>query len=219
LLKKVHDAVQYEARTQFPFQLDGLAWDYDLISASGQHSESAESRRAVIVAGRNFHIQERLGIFKEAGIAVDVLQSDCVALHNFLAYEFFDSASKVGEQAAHDAILAIDVGTECTNLVVSSPSAFWFRTLSIGGDNFTEPLVRQFKLTYTQAEQFKREPHRARRMSQLYATFDPLLNELATEVERSTDSFLKLFPDQTLARMVGVGGGFQLHGLFRRLRS
>lgn len=218
-LKKVHDTAQFEARHQIPMALESLSWDYDLITASGNHAETAEARRTVIVAGRDFHIQERLALLKEVAITPDVLQSDCVALHNFLIHEFFGPREQLATVASHDAVVAIDVGAECTNLVISSPSVFWFRTFNIAGDNFTEPLVRNFKLTYTQAELLKREPHRARKLSQLYAIFDPLLDNLASEINKSLDAFLKLYPDQTLSRIYGVGGGFQLHGLLRRLRS
>lgn len=218
-LKKVHDAVQFEARHQIPFSLESLSWDYDLITSSGAHAEAADNRRVTLVAGREFHVQERLATFKEASMHVDVLQSDCLALHNFIAYEFFNAEKKEGAAPnSQDAIMTVDVGCECTNIVVTSPTVQWFRTINFGGDRFTEPLVKQFKLTFAQAELLKREPQRARKLTQLYATFDPLIDELASEITRSIESFLKLYPDQTLSRIYGVGGGFMLHGLLRKLR-
>jgi type IV pilus assembly protein PilM len=213
--KKVPEAVIFEARHQIPFTLESLAWDYDLIEAGGKPIDTLAPRRVVLVAGRDFHIQERLAIFNEASVAIDALVSDCLALHNFLAAEFFSGAR---DDAPPGVVVAVDVGAECTNLVMTSPSVQWFRTLNLAGHSFTEPLVRQFKLTYTQAELLKREPFRARRLSQLYATFDPLLAELATEIARSLDSFQKLYPSEPLAHLYGLGGGFVMHGLLRRLR-
>ncbi len=218
--KKIDDAVQFEARHQIPFSLESLGWDYDLLTPQSASLEGSATRRVTLVAGRDFHIQERMATFKESSIKVDILQSDCLALHNFIAYEFITAEKKEGQSPnAQDAIMTIDVGCECTNIVVTSPTAEWFRTINFGGDQFTEPLVKQFKLTYAQAELLKREPHRARRMMQLYATFDPLIDELTNEIVRSIDSFLKANPDQTLSRIYGVGGGFLLHGLLQKLRT
>lgn len=218
-LKKVPQAVEYETRHQVPIPLNELLWDWSLI-APRELVEHEASRRVVVVAGRDYHVNDRLAALREAGIQPAVMTLDCVALHNFVLHEFFggDPHQKATAADSHDAIVMLDVGAECTNMVITSPSVHWFRTFNTGGDHFTEPLVRQFKLTYSQAELLKREPFRARRMAQLYANFHPLFASLTAEIVRSLDSFEKLYPDQTLSRIYGVGGGFELHGLWRALR-
>jgi type IV pilus assembly protein PilM len=219
-LKKVPDAVEYEAKHQIPFNLNSLCWDWSLVS-NRELAEHEESRRVVLVAARDFHIQERIASLRESGVTIDVLTSDSIALHNFMLHELFaNDADKPGDAPKnHDAIVSLDVGAECTNLVISSPSVHWFRSFNTGGDHFTEPLVRLYKLTYAQAELLKREPFRAKRMKQLYDTFDLLLSELNLEITRSLDSFLKLYPDQNISRIYGLGGGFEMHGLMRKMRS
>jgi type IV pilus assembly protein PilM len=220
-LKKVADAVEYEVRHQIPCALEELYWDWSLIT-SRELVEHEASRRVVVVAGRDYHVQERLAMLREAKLQPAILTSDCIALHNFLLHEFYgEHAPPPGageEPLGHDAIVTLDVGAEATSMVVTSPSVQWFRTFNIAGDQFSEPLVRQFKLTHAQAEALKREPYRVRRMSHLYEAFDPLLENLSNEIIRSLDLFLSLYPDQTLSRIYGVGGGFQLHGLWRRMR-
>jgi type IV pilus assembly protein PilM len=212
-LKRVAEAVEFEAKHQIPYPMADLAWDWSLVSAR-EVAEYEEPRRIAVIAGRDYHLQDRLGALRSAGIQPEIVTCDCLALHNFILHEFFGPDSD-----ASDAIATLDVGAECTSLVITSPSVHWFRSFNIGGDNFTEPLVRQFKLTYSQAELLKREPFRARRLSQLYATFDPLFDELAGEIQRSLDVFSKLYPDQTINRVYGLGGGFGVHGLWRALRS
>ena len=61
------------------------------------------------------------------------LQSDCVALHNALQYEFA-TPEPVPSAAA---IAAIDVGAEHTNIVISASRNIWFRTIAQGGGNVT----------------------------------------------------------------------------------
>jgi type IV pilus assembly protein PilM len=216
-LKKVPDAVEYETRHQLPYALTELIWDWSLVS-SRELAEHEDTRRVVVVAGRDFYVNERIASLKELNLSPHVLTSDSIALHNFLLHEFFTGETNVSE-VSHDAVVLLDVGTEGTNMVITSPSVHWCRSLPVGGDHFTEPLIKQFKLTYSQAELLKREPFRARRMLPLYETFDPLFEELASEINRSLDTFQQLYPDQTLSRIYGSGGGFPLHGLWKRLRS
>lgn len=220
-LKKVADAVEYEARHQIPMSLASLRWDWSLI-ASRELAEHEESRRIVVIAGRDQHVQERLASLREVHLHPDVLTSNCAALHNFVLHEYFGGMTTGQKKQAagdHSAIVTLDVGAEATNLVVTSPSAYWSRSINVTGDDFTKLLLQQAKVTHAQAELLKREPFRARRLSQMYAAFDPLLERLADEISRSLDSFLQLYPDQTLSRIYGVGGGFQLHGLWGKLRS
>jgi type IV pilus assembly protein PilM len=211
-LKRVEDAVLFEAKHQIPYPMAELAWDWSLVSAR-EVAEHEEPRRIALIAGRDYHLQDRLGTLRAAGIEPEIVTCDCLALHNFILHEFYSRPDSDGGEA----IALLDVGAECTSLVITSPSVHWFRTFNIGGDNFTEPLVRQFKLTYAQAEHLKREPFRVKRLSQLYSTFDPLFAALVSEIERSLDTFAKLYPDQILNRLYGVGGGFPLHGLWKAL--
>jgi Tfp pilus assembly PilM family ATPase len=136
-------------------------------------------------------------------------------LHNLAVYEFFGDDQAAAPQS--QAVAMLDVGADITNLVISSPSRAWFRSIGAGGETFTNVLVRPFKLTREQAELLKREPARARRVYQMYDLLEPDLTHLAEEVERSLAAFRRQVPGHAVRRMYGVGGGFQFHGLLRHL--
>jgi hypothetical protein len=51
----------------------------------------------------------------------------------------------------------------------------------------------------------------------LYELWDPILAYLADEVERSLATCKRQFPGLAVRQMFGLGGGFQLHGVLRRL--
>jgi len=129
-------------------------------------------------------------------------------------YEFWSTAPKRGPEA----LCLMDVGRECTNIVVSSPECVWFRTVGQGGANFTSLLVKHFNFTHQQAEQIKREPAKARRYGQMCEAIRPTFVQLASELERSLANYHKLYPDHPVQRIYGVGGGFQTPGLLRQLR-
>jgi hypothetical protein len=77
------------------------------------------------------------------------------------------------------------VGRESVNVVACSPNSIWFRTAPLGGDRFTRALVREFHLTFAEAEKLKRAPWKARSMQQWDDALAPVSGELLDELRRS----------------------------------
>lgn len=226
---KLAGAIQYEAKHQLPIPLDELCWAYHKLGAGGETVGEAQS--ILLAAARKTHVQDCLAPFKNVGIAVDLAQSDCLALHNAIYREFFsEAASGATNRAAsndatvppplgsNDVLALVDMGAEGTNIIFSSRDTMWFRSFGLGGDSFTNALVRQLQLTHERAEQWKCDPARARRFHQYQATLQPLFVQFSGELERSIASYRKLYPGRTLRHLYGVGGAFQTHGLLRQLR-
>jgi Tfp pilus assembly PilM family ATPase len=169
----------------------------------------------LVTAAREAHVRDRLSALKEAGIAVDFITSDPVALHNALAYEFF---AEQGDAAGPEAICAVDLGTDSTNIVISAPRSVWFRSFGQAGDSFTSTLLKQLTLTHVQAEQVKREPAKARRFGQWRDAVHPVFVQITGEIERSLANYAKQDPLHPVQQIYGLGGAFQTHGLLRHLR-
>jgi type IV pilus assembly protein PilM len=212
--KKVEAAITYEAKHQLPVALDELSWASHTLDPVDAKSADAQLRRIMVCAARESHVRDRLAAFKAAGIAVDHLQSDCVALHNAIVHELWTGQASPGSEA----MCLVDVGTSSTNIVISSPTCVWFRTFGQGGATFTSTLVKQFNLTHQQAEQIKREPAKARCYGQVREAMEPTFVQIASEIERSLANYDKLYPDHPVQQIYGLGGGFQAHGLLRHLR-
>ncbi len=230
--KKVAGAVQYETKHQIPINLEELCWSHYILDERDAKTADEFPRRIMVVAAREVHVQERLAIFKTAGINVDIVQSECIAIHNAMVQEFYPDtletdpklkaikAQGAAEQAASgDAIAIVDLGTESSNVVISTATSVWFRSFGKGGDTMTQALVKQFQLTYPQAEQLKREPSKARRFHLLHATMSPIFVQIGSEIERSIAGYHKLYSDHKVHHVYGIGGAFPTHGLMRHLRS
>ena len=165
-----------------------------------------------------------------------MLQPDFVALHNLVAYEQGDGqAAEAGQQPSDSngqpvpagrpadplsaaAVASLDVGCSSTNIIVSSPRSLWYHSCGIGGHSFTRALVQQFNLTVSQAEQQKRAPESAERLSELYAALSPVFADLLGEIQHSLSAYAESQPDCPVRQAFGFGGGFALHGLYRYLR-
>jgi Tfp pilus assembly PilM family ATPase len=106
--------VQFEARSNLPFRLVEMAWDYQLLGeveeqpelvtaadAVGRHGKSAKSpgarRRAakpqrkqnmLLVAAKKVAVTRRLERLRQLGLHPDLVQCDCLALYNFWFHEY-----------------------------------------------------------------------------------------------------------------------------------
>jgi Tfp pilus assembly PilM family ATPase len=115
-------------------------------------------------------------------------------------------------------LATLDIGAETTNIIVSSPQSLWFRSCGVAGHSFTRALVKEFNLSLAQAEQRKRAPELAERLSDVYETLSPVLADLVGEVQQSLIAYEPTRPGHPVQRVLGFGGGAMLHGLFRHLR-
>ena len=104
--RKVADAIAYEAKHQLPVALDELCWTSDTLDPVDARSADAQLRRIMVCAARQSHVRDRLAAFKAAGIVVDHLQCDCVALHNAIVYELWSGEREPGDAA----VCLVDVG-------------------------------------------------------------------------------------------------------------
>ena len=221
---KARKLVHFEAPNQFPVPLERLDWDFqifdDSIPSSNATAETIENRRrrALLIGVQRHAIDRFIESFRLLGVGIDVVQPDFIALHNFIAHETFASTGNPPSAEPQGAVATIDIGEDVTNLIVSSPQSFWFHSCGVAGHSFTRALVKEFKLSLTQAEHLKREPESADRLSDLCESVSPVFDDLLSEVRQALSTYAEAWPDQPVRRVLGLGGGFTMHGLFRHLR-
>ncbi|MBN1591440.1 MAG: pilus assembly protein PilM [Pirellulales bacterium] len=215
--------VRFEAAHQFPMPLELLAWDFRLrdhavSSDHGTEPPNVQGRRALLVAAKRATAEHTLNAFQKLGMNVDLLQPDVVALHNSLVHDRFACPGDSLPSSDCPAIGALDVGCDVTNVVVSSPNSLWFRSCRVAGRSFTNALAKEFDLRVDQAEQRKRAPESVERLSDLGEAWSPVFADLLKEVQQSLSAYTQSRPDHPVEQLLGLGGGFALHGLFRYLR-
>lgn len=220
--KKIPAIVQYEVTNQVPFPLADLGWDYQLLNEDSENpAEESLPRDVLLLAAKRQDLDDRLQLFKEVGLEANVLQCDALALHNFVTFEYFGNRPLLkqdNDMEYEPALAIIDVGSDTTNVVVSTAKNAWYRSIASGGDDMTRALVREYKLTFQQAEMLKRDPTKARRLSNLHETLRPCFQEIAREIQLSLTSYHTLYKNRRVQRVLCVGGGILQHGLARYLR-
>ena len=232
---KMAAMVEFEAKRHLPTHLDHLEWDFQPLSESDDDAGPAKKGvvSVLFAASRRNLVSKRLDLMRQVGIRVDMAQSECIALHNFLIFERSAVAEEADAPEASNGkpapaakaakpswpVAVIDIGGDGSHLLVSSPTELWVRHLGFGGYSISRTIIKQFGLTTSQAEELKRNPASAPNLGEFYRAIEPLADDFIRELGVSLNVYAKRDHSNPIQQLLGLGGGFQLHGLPAYLRT
>ncbi|MBK9127106.1 MAG: pilus assembly protein PilM [Phycisphaerales bacterium] len=205
--KKIPELVMYEATQQIPFDINDVVWDYQVFTTEGNPDIEVG-----IFAIRKDLIRKHLGFFSAVGIAPTAVQAIPAALYNFAKFD-------VLQPDAGGAIVLVDVGAQNTDLIIVEPNSAWTRNIPIGGNSFTEALVRQFKVSFGKAEQLKRTAATHQYARQIFQAMRPVFAELVAEIQRSLGFYSSTHREVELRTVLALGSAFHLPGLQKYLEN
>ncbi len=203
--KRIPDIVRYEADQQIPFDMDEVIWDYQTFQQEGM-----PDLEVGIFAMKRELIREHLLHFEQAAIEPIGVQSGPLAVYNAAHFE---------ELLGDGTSILLDVGAENTDLVIATRDALWTRTVPIGGNRFTEALVKSFKLSFSKAENLKRTAASSKYARQIFQAMRPVFADLVQELQRSIGFYSSTHRDTRVERVIGVGNAFRLPGLQKYLQQ
>lgn len=203
--KKIPDLVRYEADQQIPFDMDEVIWDYQTFQEEG----TPEIQVGIFAMKREL-IRDYLSHFEVAGIEPVVVQSAPLALYNAALFD-----GLVGNGTT----VLVNIGTESTDLILAGQETLWTRSIPIGGNNFTEALVKAFKLSFSKAENLKRQAATSKYARRIFQAMRPVFADLVQELQRSIGRYTSAHRDAQLAKVIGVGNAFSLPVLQKYLQQ
>jgi type IV pilus assembly protein PilM len=204
--KKIPDLVRYEASQQIPFDIEDVVWDYQVFA----HPDTPDIEVGIFAIRKDL-IRRQLGYFAAAGIAPVGVQTIPVALYNFCLFD--------GQMAEGGATVIVDVGAQNTDLIIVEPNSAWTRNIPLGGNSFTEALVRAFKLSFAKAESLKRSAATSKYARQIFQAMRPVFAELVAEIQRSIGFYSSTHREVELRRVLALGNAFRLPGLQKYLEN
>lgn len=207
-VKKIPDIVRFEAGQQIPFDMDDVVWDYEVFQAPDMPDVEVG-----IFAMRKDLIRKHLDHFSAFKLTPIAIQTMPSALYNFCR---FDKQGEIGENAA---TVIVDVGAQNTDLIVVEPNSAWTRNIPLGGNAFTEALVKSFKLTFAKAEQLKRNAATSKYARQIFQAMRPVFADLVAEIQRSLGFYASTHREVELKTVVACGNAFRLPGLQKYLEN
>ena len=203
--KKIPEIVRFEAIQQIPFPLDDVEWSYQLF----KQPDNPEVEVGIFAMRREL-VNQHIAYFTDLDLNVQTVQMNPLAVYNALAYD----------QRFNDGLtMIIDVGTDNTDLLIADSQSIWMRSIPIGGSNFTEALVKAFKLNYVKAEDLKRNAATSKYARQIFQHMRPVFADLVTEIQRSMGYYSSGHRDTKIHKIYTLGSTFKLPGLQKYLQQ
>src|SRR5215831_6676152 len=138
---KVTQIIEYEARSNVPFPLEEVVWDYQILGSapSGELEVLLVAIKADIVEGL-FRVTE------SAGLHLQLTDVSPAALCNAFRYNY-------GE--LEDCTMLLDIGAKTSNLLFFEKGKVFSRSINLGANTITQDFATEAKLKFDDAEKIK----------------------------------------------------------------
>src|SRR5882724_3845920 len=140
---KVTQIIEYEARSNVPFPLEEVVWDYQILGSapSGELEVLLVAIKADIVEGL-FRVTEA------AGLHLQLTDVSPAALCNAFRYNYGD---------LEDCTMLLDIGAKTSNLLFFEKGKVFSRSINLGANSITQDFANESKLKFDAAEKIKIE--------------------------------------------------------------
>jgi type IV pilus assembly protein PilM len=202
--KKIPEIVRFEAIQQIPFPLDDVEWSYQLFQ-----NEQSPDVEVGIFAMRRELVNRHIQYFTDSGLDVELVQMNPLAVYNAMHHD----------RRIKGTTMIVDLGAENTDLIIAEGETIWLRSIPIGGNNFTEALVKSFKLKFPKAEELKRNAATSKYGRQILQAMRPVFADLVAEIQRSIGFYASIHRESRINRVLALGGTFRLPGLQKYLQQ
>jgi type IV pilus assembly protein PilM len=159
-----------------------------------------DAMEVLLVAVKRDKVNDYVSVISQAGKNPVIVDVDAFAVQN--AYEInydIDPQQVV-------ALVNMGAGVTTINILSRGATVFW-RDMSIGGNQFTEALQREYSLSFDHAERLKRgEQVPGCSPSEARAILEAVSTELAAEIQKTFDFFAATSADDRVTQLVLSGG-------------
>ncbi|MCX7927115.1 MAG: pilus assembly protein PilM [Candidatus Omnitrophica bacterium] len=207
-LADLKQAIKFEAQKHIPFPVNDVVIDAVILR------DLPDNKMKVLLAAvKKDFLNQRLKILHDAGLEVDVVDIDSLALINAFEYSYSqDPAYKA------KTIALLNIGSATSNLsIVDDGLPALSRDISIGGNNITQRIADGLGLEFKQAEELKisAEPQKKEHIQRL---IEPVLTKLAQEIRTSCD-YYESRSITSVERVLLSGGASRYPGFDKMLEN
>ncbi|MFM7807905.1 MAG: pilus assembly protein PilM, partial [Planctomycetota bacterium] len=193
--------VKFEAAQQIPFPMEEVEWDYQTFSSP----DNPEVEVGIFAITKD-RIAERLNLYAEFGIRPEIVTLGPLAVFNAVSFDL-----SLGDQ--HKPVVALDIGTQSSDVVVAENGRCWVRTFPLGGTHFTDALAEAFSVKYAKADKLKAESASSKYARQMMQAMRPVFGDLVTDVQRSIGHYQMSHRENPIEHVIGLGSTFRIPGL------
>jgi type IV pilus assembly protein PilM len=138
---KVTQIIEYEARSNVPFPLEEVVWDYQILGSapSGELEVLLVAIKADVVEGL-FRVTEA------SGLHLQLTDVSPAALCNAFRFNYGD---------LEDCTMLLDIGAKTSNLLFFEKGKVFSRSINLGANSITQDFANEAKLKFDNAEKLK----------------------------------------------------------------
>lgn len=209
--EELAESIQWEAEQYIPFDINDVRLDYVLLSGDG--GPPGENMEVLLVAVKRDKVNDYVSVISQTGKSPALVDVDAFAIQN--AYEVNYDLDRL------KVVALVNMGAAVTTInVVSRGNTVFWRDISIGGNQFTEALQREFNLSFEQAESLKRGQSVDRySLGDARPVLDGVSAEFAAELQKTFEFFGATSSEGPVDELVLSGGCALTPNLLQVLRE
>lgn len=218
--QELASAIKFEAEKYIPSPIEETVLDWEVVGETeaeitpkeGGEKKKVLMSRILLTAASKGLVSRYMEIFKKAGLDLESLETEAVALVRPLVS---DDTSP---------LLLIDMGATATDIcLVEDASPRLTRSIDVGGNAITRSIAKSLNIKPERAEQFKKDFGLEGRLNGALSERVPqairaILDEIVKEIRHSCNLFYNK-GGRRIEKVILVGGGAKLQGFPKYLNS
>ena len=198
--EELDESIHWEAEQHIPFDINDVRLDYVNLTAQEELAMGGETMDILLVAVKREKVNDYVSVISQAGKTPQIVDVDAFALQNAYELNYDIDPLKIV------ALINMGAGVTNINIIARGQTVFW-RDLSLGGNQFTEALQREFNLSFDQAELLKRgESVGNYSAGDARKVLDSMSGEMANEIQKTFDFFGATSSEGSVDELVLSGG-------------
>ncbi len=138
---KLRQIMRHEAQQNCPFPIDEVVWDYQLFG------DPSTEMGAIMVAVKAEQVKNLTDCVEAVGFDPELVDVSAMTLYNAVRYNYGDREG---------CTMVLDIGARATNVIFMEEDRISFRSVPVAGNGITRELMREFDMSFKEAEDLKR---------------------------------------------------------------
>lgn len=208
-LNELKQALKFEAQKYIPFPAADVSMDACILREDLPDGKM----RVLLAAVKKDFLEQRLKLMTAAGLFVNIVDIDSLALINAFNYNYAGD-----EKLKNKAVALLNIGSATSNLnILENHLPSLSRDVSIGGNHFTQRISEAFTLDFKSAEELKTSADE-QKAGKIAAAIEPVVTKLAKEVRNSFD-YYESRSVSSVEKIYMSGGGSMYPGMKESLSA
>ena len=202
---ELKQALKFEAQKYIPFAINEVNLGSYILK-----EDLPDNKMLVLVAAvKKEFINQRLKLIREAGLKINIVDLDSLALINAFNFNY---AKEEDAQTKNKTIALLNIGASMSNLnILENGHPVLSRDIYIAGNNFTGKIQDATGIDLKSSEELKPDIDKEK-LNKVVTAAEPVISDLAKELRTSFD-YYESQSASSLSKIFLSGGGSKFTGL------